>query len=439
MFTTLAAKLFLSTLLGATIGLERENSSQGAGSIGGIRTYSLIGLLGALAGVFYLHNLQSLAILIAGIFFVMLAISYFVSSSTTKEYGLTSELSVVITFVVGLLMVLDIISLRLIVAIIVLLILILSLKPKTKELVAGISKGEVQAFISYAIIALVVLPFLPNVSYKLNDVPLLVTIISGLNLDLGSLVSLELINPQRIWMIVVLITGIDVFGYILGRVIGDKSSFTLTSFVAGFISSTSATQSLAQKSKKTGLVNYLVGAALLANLASFLQIFLLVGPLNARWLVAIAPSLIILLLTTALFTIIFLRKHEMEKNAVEPTVKKEKIFSLVPALKFAGLLVIIKLITKVCLLVFGQSGFIISSVIASFAGLDAIIVTLAEMAGSVITFKFALLVFLLVNATNVASKVVYAYLQGSKKFAGRFFVSALVIVLMSFTGLFFSK
>jgi uncharacterized membrane protein (DUF4010 family) len=79
-------------------------------------------------------------------------------------------------------------------------------------------------------------------------------------------------------MIVVLITGIDVFGYILGRMVGNKNGFALTSFMAGFVSSTSATQSLAQRSNNTRFVNHLVGAAVLANLASFLQIFLLVGP-----------------------------------------------------------------------------------------------------------------------------------------------------------------
>jgi uncharacterized membrane protein (DUF4010 family) len=60
--------------------------------------------------------------------------------------------------------------------------------------------------------------------------------------------TLELLN-RKIWMIVVLVTGIDVIGYIT-KLLGSK--VTLTSFIAGFISSTSTTQSLAQKVKKTG-------------------------------------------------------------------------------------------------------------------------------------------------------------------------------------------
>jgi len=243
--------------------------------------------------------------------------------------------------------------------------------------------------------------------------------------------SLDLINPRKIWMVVVLITGIDVFGYVLSKIIGNKKGFALTSFLAGFVSSTSATQSLAQRSKKTNFVSHLVGAAVLANMASFLQIFLLVGSLNPNWLASIIPGLLIMIFTSALLVVFFLKKKEPDTNESEQVQKTEKIFSLIPALKFAGILIVIKLVTKICLILFGQSGFIISSVIASFAGLDAILVNLAEMAGQTITFKFAFITFILVNATNLLSKTVYSYLQGSRRFAFRFLISALLIMAAS--------
>jgi uncharacterized membrane protein (DUF4010 family) len=101
------------------------------------------------------------------------------------------------------------------------------------------------------------------------------------------------------------------------------------------------------------------------------------------------------------------------------------------------LLIVVKIVTKVCLILFGQSGFVISSVIASLAGLDAILVNLAEMAGNTITFKFAFITFLLVNATNLLSKTVYSYLQGTGKFALKFFIAAILIIAASAIWLFF--
>lgn len=440
MFTGLFTKLILSLVFGATIGLERAGSSHGNNGVGGIRTFSLIALVGALVGVFFTNNFSSLALLIAGGFLILLISYYVVGSSFSHDFGLTSELSVIITFLIGLLLMLDIVPLQIIVAIFVILMLVLSLKDKTSQIVAGISRQELQSFISYAIIALVVMPFLPDVAYRLNDIPVLPAILQGLNVDLGQFNTLDLINPRKIWMVVVLITGIDVFGYILGRIVGNKKGFALASFLAGFVSSTSATQSLAQRSKKTTFANHLVGAAVLANMASFLQIFLLVGPLNPKWLVSIVPSILIMIFTAGLIAIIFLRKKEPDTKDVkekDQEAKSVKIFSLMPALKFAGILIIIKIVTKICLIMFGQSGFIISSIIASFAGLDAILVNLAEMAGQTITFKFAFITFLLVNATNLLSKTAYSYLQGSRQFAFKFLASAGVIVLAGSIWLFF--
>jgi uncharacterized membrane protein (DUF4010 family) len=228
-----------------------------------------------------------------------------------------------------------------------------------------------------------------------------------------------------------------VFGYILGRIVGNKNGFALTSFMAGFVSSTSATQSLAQRSNNTRFVNHLVGAAVLANLASFLQIFLLVGPLNTRWLVAIAPSILIMVATAGVIAYFLFKKKEPKEEEEGQSQKATAIFSLLPALKFAGLLIVIKIFTKICLILFGQSGFIISSIIASFAGLDAIIVNLADMAGNTITFRFAFITFMMVNATNLLSKSFYSYLQGNRKFAWKFFISAMIIALSGLTGLFF--
>lgn len=437
MFSSLFSKLLLAIIFGAAIGFEREGSNQGHGAFGGIRTYSLIALLGALVGILFVSNFSALALVLTGGFLILL-ISYYVSGSfVSKDFGVTTELSVIITFLVGLLLVLDIVPLQIIVAVFVVLMLILSIKSKTSQIVAGVSREEMQSFISYAIIALVVLPFLPDVGYKIADIPVLPALLQSFNLDLGQLNSLELINPRKIWMVVVLITGIDVCGYILGRIVGNKKGFALTSFLAGFVSSTSATQSLAQKSKKSAFVNHLLGAALLANMASFLQIFLLVGPLNPRWLISIVPGILLMVLTAGIIAFLFLKKKEPDNAEQAQVAGKGKIFALMPALTFAGILIVVKIVTKISLVLFGQSGFIISSVIASFAGLDAILVNLAEMAGNTITFKFAFITFLLVNATNLLSKTVYSYLQGTRQFAVRFLFSALAIIASSSVLLFF--
>lgn len=430
--------LILAFIFGATVGLERESSKGNEPHVGGIRTFALISMTGALAGIFFAHQYAAIGMMVVSGFLLLLISNYITEGIATKDFGVTSELSALGTFFLGLMVMLDIIPLQTTVAFLVILVFILSLKSKTTKLMAGISKNEVQSFVSYAIIALVALPVLPDYAYKVKDLPVVEGMLSGLGVDLGQFDNLDLINPRKIWFVVVLITGIDVFGYILSRLVGDKSGFALTSFMAGFVSSTSTTQSLALKSKSSNFVNHLVGAAILANLASFFQIFLLIGPLNPKWLMAIIPSILVMIVTAGFLAIYYFKRKEPDSSSAPPEEKKsEQIFSLLPALKFAGLLIVIKIVTKICLILFGKSGFIISSVLASFAGIDAIMVNLADMAGHTITFKFAFITFLIINATNLLSKSGYSYLQGDRRFAVRFFLAMVVIIAASAAGLFF--
>ncbi len=437
MISDVLINLILALVFGATVGLERESSKQGEPHVGGIRTFALMSLMGALAGIFFVHDYAAIGLTVVIGFLVLLISNYITEGLHTKNFGITSELSALGTFFLGLLLMVNIIPLQTTVAVLVILVFILSLKSRANQLVAGVSKQEVQSFISYAIIALVALPVLPDYAYKLKDMPALEGILGGFDVDLSKFDVLELINPRKIWIVVVLITGIDVFGYVLSRMVGDRNGFALTSFMAGFVSSTSTTQSLALRSKGAKFINHLVGAAVLANLASFLQIFLLIGPLNPQWLIAIVPCLLIMILTAGVVSFLYFKQKEPQEKDGGGEPKEVQIFSLMPALKFAALLIVIKLITKISLILFGQSGFVVSSVIASFAGIDAILVTLAEMAGHTITFKFAFITFLVVNATNLLSKAGYSYLQGDKRFAKRFLISASIIIAASATWVFF--
>lgn len=440
---SLSFLLLISTLVGAAIGFERESRGDvdKPGQVGGIRTFALVSLLGGLAGYFFTAQLWWVAGFLSVVLATFVLLYYVTGSLITKHTGLTNELAVVFTFMIGFLLTSQLLPTQLTIAILVVLLLILSLKHETKILMKGVSNHETEAFISYAIIALVVLPFLPNQGITLAQVPFLTQFLEGYNVSLGQWANLELLNPQKVWFVVVLITGIDVVGHVLGRVVGQKKSFGVASFVGGFISSTSTTQSLAQKSKNTGMVNGLVGAAVLANLASFFQVFLLVGPLNRQWLVALTPTLLCIIVASTAMTILFWKMPEKKTGKKvadqEEDAQEKKIFALMPALKFAALLIAVKLVTKICLIVFGQSGFMISSVIASFAGIDAVMVNLADMANGLITMEMATITFVLVNATNLLSKSVYAFLQGNRGFALKFFLSVLVIIAASLVGIFF--
>ncbi len=430
--------LFLAGIFGALLGLGRENSNREEDTTSGIRTFSLTSLMGGIAGVFYLADKMPLVALCMAAVSGLIIAYYVVGSLITRHPGMTTEILLLYTFFLGFLTVSELMPIQLIVALVVVAILIVSLKEQTKKIALGISTGEMRSFIVYAVLALVVLPFLPNTSVQLGNLPGLNEVLEGFNLELGSLASLELLNPRTLWFIVVLITGIDVAGYALGRFLGDKKSSLVTSLIGGMVSSTATTQALAQRSLRSQAVNGLVGSAIVANMASFFQIFLLLAPLNRTLLKTIAPVVFVLIVVSFLVALFFLSRHQQETAAItgvaDDVQKERKIFSLKSALKFAVLITVIKILTKVCLALFGQAGFVFSSVLASLAGLDAVLINLAEAAGRTVALPTTALIFLLINATNLISKSVYAAVQGSRKFALRLAVAMLIIISSSVAG-----
>lgn len=437
MFESEITRVFLSILLGASIGIERESRGGFDHSLGGggLRTFSLVALMGALSGLAYVKEFTLVFAIFTSAFASLLLAYYILSSYHTKNLGLTTEIAFLLTYMFGFLISSGVLSSQIVIALTVIVTLILSLSEELKRLFNEVKRHEIEGFIAYAIIALVIYPFLPNQAYTLAQIPGLDSLITSPTLS-----SLEIINPQKIWLVIALVTGIDCLGYLLSKFIGEKRGFTVASLIGGFISSTSVTQSLAQKSRNDSNVKYLVGAALLANTASFFQIFLLVGPLNSAWLASLLPTLLIMITTASLLAFYYLKNpHTNETSSNTGTNAEKKLFALIPAFKYAGIILLVKIFTKACLLFFGQSGFLFSSIIASLAGLDAVLINLADLAGKSLDLKFAVLVFILVNATNLTSKTIYSYIQGSRKFTYNFALGSLIIIGSSFIGYFISK
>jgi len=437
-------KLLLAFLIGSLIGLERQFNERGVAgetqeqtAIVGVRTFSLIATLGTIAGLVY--NANSFLASFLGITFFILLITYYIfDSRQTHDYGITTELSMLYTFLIGALLALSILPIQIILALSVVLLLLLSRKQQIHGFIERISHSELNAFISYAIVALVILPFLPNETYALSDVPFIRTLLLQFDFPAERAANIELFNPFRIWLIVALITGIDILGYVLERTLGQKRGWLLTSIAGGFISSTATTQSLAQQSKEAKNISPLLAAAVIANLASFFQIGIVILAVNSAFFVSILPSLLLLITSGIGVSLFFLLKRDHQKHAKKlAMVKTHEIFNLGPALKFALLFLVITIVSKLALAFFGNSGFLVTTAIGALAGLDAVMINTAGLAGQMINYQLGLLAFLLANAVNLTAKAVYSFLQGDRSFAIQLSLGMLVIILSSAIGLFF--
>ncbi len=434
-------KLIISFVIGAVIGTEREVShrridpnSNDPTPIIGLRTFSLASTLGSLVGILYKDYLF-LSIILASAFFSLALIFYIRDSASTKDTGITTELSLFYSFLIGLLISLEVIPIQLTLAISVILIFLLSIKKAIKQVMDEIQKRELNAFIRYAIIALVILPFLPNISYSLSNIPNLSNVLKNFGINFDQISKISLINPFKLWTIVALITGVDLIGYVLEKTIGQKKGWLLASAAGGFISSTATTLSLAQQSKQSRNINHLVSAALIANLVSFIQIGIVIGAINILFLANLIPALFAMIFTSAVIAIFFLKSKEPDTNVSEQNVGQKEIINLSGALKFALIFIVVSVVSKIALTLFGETGFLVTSGIGSIIGLDAVMINTAQSVNTTISLKLATISFLIANLINLTTKSFYSFLQGDKKFAIKFSISVLIITLSSLVAL----
>ncbi len=442
---SIATTLFLSMVLGAVIGLEREVNEKAAkeykgkdSAVVGLRSFSFIAILGAIVGLLY-PNFIGLSLLIGASFLILLLIFYVINSHQTDGHGITTELGMIFSFVIGIILAIKLFPVQLVFALTIVIILLLSQKEKIKDVVEDIRKQEINAFVSFALIAIVILPFLPNTSFAIADIPGIGGFLSNFHVNVQKVTNIDIVNPFSLWLIVALITGVDLIGYILEKTLGTKKGWLIASAVGGFVSSTATTLSLAQESKNRKQINPLISAALLSNLVSFFQIAILIGALNASLLLNLSPILGLMIFATTALVIYFLRANEVKTNTKEKVVKTERkgIIDIAGALKFALIYLTISIVSKIALAFFGNSGFLITTGIGALVGLDAVMINTAQLAGQTIDYTLGAIAFIIANGVNLLGKTFFSFLQGKKEFAIKFAISVVVIIASSLFGLFF--
>ena len=439
-------RLIISFLLGAVIGLEREINEKKVMKKGmrpqavlGLRSFSIITSMGTIIGLLY-ADYQGISLLLTGGVLILFIVFYGIDTSISKDTGITTELAMIYSFLIGILLAFQLISVQIIIALTVVFILILSRKRKIKDVVEDIRRSELDAFIAFAIIALVILPFLPNRSYSLSDFGGVISNLKTFGLNLDRIAKINLINPFSLWFTVALITGVDMVGYVLERTVGQKRGWLLASLAGGFVSSTATSLTLAQQSKTSKHFYHLIGAAVIANMASFIQIVLLIAPINTVFAVRLFPTIISIFIAALLVSVYFLKTKEKSIGKVSKTIEKEskhEIFEFGAALRFAGIYLLIGILSKIALEFFGGTAFLLTVALGALAGLDAVMINTAQLAGDKIDFSLALWAFIIANAVNLSGKAFYSLLQGRREYAIKFATAMAFIIVSSLFGLLF--
>jgi uncharacterized membrane protein (DUF4010 family) len=380
-------------LIGLLVGLQREYSHLQQNPeeklFGGVRTFALLGLLGCTAAFVAARAGSVLAfVVVIAITGGLIMIAYAVTARR-GSIGMTSEAAAVITVLAGALCYWG--ELELAAALGVAMTVLLALKLQAQTLVRNITQADVYATLTFAVIALVILPVLPRTSFGPPPFDVLV--------------------PYKIWLMVIFISGISFLGYLLIKIVGARRGVGLTGLLGGLASSTAVTLSFAQRSREiSGLARPFALAILLAWSVMFLRVMVEVAALNQPLLRIVWIPMTAALAVSMAYCVYLYYSQSADKQEEQDNFKNP--FELGPALSFGLLYAAILLVANAARLYLGDTGVYLSSIASGLADVDAITLSMAELSrdGGGVDLQTAAraIVFAAVSNTLVKGGIVLA-------------------------------
>ncbi len=385
----------VALLIGALIGLEREFVQQRTGEddFAGIRTFSLMSLLGAI-GAYLVEDYGLLPFLAAYIGIILLVWSSYLGEIVRKhEEGITTEVAAISVPLLGALVIWG--EFELASALGVIIALVLALKPTLRNLTSRMSAGDLRAILEFLLITAVVLPLLPNSNFGPFNV----------------------INPYQIWLLVVLVSGIGFFGYVLIKVLGAEQGVGVTGILGGLVSSTATTVSFSGRSKgNPELSSILAQGILLTSSVMFPRIMIEVAIVHTPLLRVIAIPMVAMLCTNLGLVFFLWRRRNVQNQGERKPVEVSNPLRLPTAITFALAFVVVLIVVQWANEAFGEAGVYLASVLSGVTDVDAITLSVSELASnSQLQPQVAGFAVVLAALINTVAKAVMAWSLGSNE------------------------
>lgn len=382
-------RLLVAALVGGLIGLERERSQvdENDQAFAGVRTFPLLAILGA---SLTLVSGEIGTAVVAGFLAVsaLVVVSY-LRTSTSGHAGTTTETAGLATYWIGVMAAGG--ALLLAAAVGVGTVVLLASKERLERFGRSLTREELTATLTFAVITAVVLPVLPDAEYGPWGVW----------------------NPRRLWIVVVLVCGLSFVGFIAMRLLGAGLGLYLSGVLGGLASSTAATVSLAGRSRQEGRSAPALALAVAAGLASLVMIVrvgVLAGISGPEALRVLIPFLATIGVAGLVTVLVMLR---MAKGSDKPPELKNP-FELKTALKFALVYGLVLLLVEAADRYLGSWGVFAAALISGLTDVDAI--TLALAGSPTLSPEGAAAGIALATLSNTAAKLGYALWLGNSQF-----------------------
>jgi uncharacterized membrane protein (DUF4010 family) len=377
-------KILLTLFLCFLIGLEREEH-RAAGqrySFGGVRTFPLIGLIGYAMAL--LSGQQLLPLTFGfGVIGAFLWLSYRHKLETYNEAGVTTEVSGLVTYVIGALVSRD--QLWIATTIAVISMLLLELKEFLENLTTKIAAVEILTFTKFLLLTFVILPIVPNKDYG----PFAV-------------------NPFKSWLIVVAISGVSYGSYLLEKLSKGKGGVRLSALLGGLYSSTFTTVVMAKEAKTAGTPHIYAGGILIASGVMYFRFLALIGIFNIQLMDRLLIPFLILGAIGIAGGWAWSSLSDAPGTQAKPAYSTKNPLELSSAFLLALVFLVVLVATNFALIHLGSGGIYGMAVISGLAPVDPFIMGLTQTAGKMTSMGLAVAGITIAAASNNFAKAFIA-------------------------------
>jgi uncharacterized membrane protein (DUF4010 family) len=190
---------------------------------------------------------------------------------------------------------------------------------------------------------------------------------------------LDVINPYKIWLMVVLISGLNFASYLLVKIVGAEHGIGLTGLLGGLVSSTAVTLGFSQRSRQQPTQ---AGALALGILVAWTVMFVRVVVLVAAVHRGLAPQIGLAMAgfaipSLAICLVLWRRQRSAETAEVSAG---ENPFELGEAIRFGALFGVITFVAKAAQVYLGDAGLYLAGAIAGLTDVDAIALSMSQLA-----------------------------------------------------------
>lgn len=386
--------LLVATLGAAGIGVERQQSGHASGAdarFAGVRTFTLLGLVSGLAGTLAQSGQTWLAVTLLAGPAALVVVAY--ARASQHDVDATTEVAAFVVLAAGVIAGLQFIATAS--AVLAVTVLLLVEKSRLHAMVARVDDVEMRAAARFGVMAVVVLPLLPE----------------------GPFGPLDGIRPRGLWLLVLFFTGLSFIGYLARRIAGAAHGYPLTGALAGIVSSTNATVTFARLSRagQAPAITLATGTVAACTVL-FPRVLIASAVLDARVAVALLPYLLPPFLLGLLTITLWLRGYDDDAESGDASVNPLQVW---PALQMAATFQVVLFGVALVRDWLGAGALLATGAVLGLTDVDALTLSMAGgVAGGipVDTAATAIVVGILANSVMKAG---IALIVGTREYGQR--------------------